>query len=78
MPRDPNNPPTPTWLVDWTGAERGRQGAIKWGVLEQLGRMAFAGYPDAVIRQLAAEIEIVKPTAKAAEARLRQIRLEVA
>jgi hypothetical protein len=35
--------PQPTWLADWDGANRGKQGAIKWSILEQVGRMADAG-----------------------------------
>ena len=64
-----------TWLVDWEGADRGKQGAVKWSVLEQLGRMSKLGFDDVSIRNFAAVIEEQRMNAKDAAARLRNARL---
>jgi hypothetical protein len=68
--------PPPTWLVDWEGANRGKRGAVKWSVLEQLGRMARAGFDEQDVRDYAAAIDERRLGAKDAAARLRQIRLD--
>jgi hypothetical protein len=67
--------PPATKLVDWEGAERGRQGAIKWAALEQLGRMARAGFDHEDIRSTAAALERRPSTAKEMAASLRRLRL---
>jgi hypothetical protein len=76
QPINGNEFPAPTWLADWRGASRGKQGAIKWGVLEQLGRMSQAGFPDETIRDFAAALETANMSAKEAEARLRLVRIK--
>jgi hypothetical protein len=63
--------PLPTWLVDWSGANRGKTGAVKWCVLEQLGRMSRDGWD---IHGLATELDGLGLSAKEAAARLRVIR----
>lgn len=65
----------PTWLVDWEGANRGKQGAVKWSVLEQLGRMSRCGYDDDDIRILADRICELRLSAKYAAEWLREFRL---
>jgi hypothetical protein len=70
-----NSTPTPTWLVDWEGADRGKQGAIKWAILEQLGRMALAGFGEGFIRPIAAALEQRRPSVKEGAAWLRAVRL---
>ena len=42
MPKSATEFPPPTWLVDWASDKNGKQGAIKWCVLEELGRMLAA------------------------------------
>jgi hypothetical protein len=66
-----------TWLLDWAGADRGKEGAINWAILEQLGRFAYAGFPDDIIRELADDIEQWKPKAKVGAAYLRGLRRSV-
>jgi hypothetical protein len=70
----PNPIPPATWLVDWKGANKGKQGAVKWSILEQLGRMARQGYDNDTIRALAAEIGKLQLSAKDAAEQLRQMR----
>ena len=67
--------PAPTWLVDWEGAERGKQGAIKYGVLTELGRMSAAGFPDDYLRAIAERLAEIEWTVKEAEQQLREVRL---
>lgn len=67
-------PPIP-WLVDWEASTRGKQGAVKYGVLTELGRMSAAGFPDDYIRAMAERLAEMEWTAKEAEQRLREIRL---
>jgi hypothetical protein len=66
--------PAPTWLVDWEGADRNKQGAVKYCVLEELGRMLDAGMDIAPFVE-ALETQDHGLTAKAAAAWLRAIRL---
>jgi hypothetical protein len=66
--------PPATWLVDWAGHGQGRQSAIKWGILEQLGRMSLGGFSDDQIREVADDIEQWKPKAKIGAAHLRELR----
>jgi hypothetical protein len=66
-----------TWLLDWAGADRGKQGAIRWAILEQLGRMVYDGFSEDQIRELADEIEQWKPKAKIGAAYLRDLRRSV-
>ena len=73
----PDQHPPPNWLVDWAGRKQGKQGAIKFAILEQLGRMAYDGFPDDVIRVRADEIEQWKPTVKVGAAYLRGLRRSV-
>jgi hypothetical protein len=75
IPESTDQLPPPTWLVDWQGANRGKQGAIKWAILEQLGRMSHAGLDDGSIRSFAAAIEEQRMNVKDAAARLRRVRL---
>jgi hypothetical protein len=63
----------PSWLVDWTGAGKGRP--VRWVVLEQLGRLSRAGLDDASLRSLAADACSWGVSAKAAATRLRVERL---
>src|SRR5271165_6019807 len=72
IPESTDQLPPPTWLVDWQGANRGKQGAIKWAILEQLGRMSGAGFDDESIRSFAAAIEEERMNVKDAAARLRR------
>jgi len=67
--------PPATWLVDWAGETYGKLGAIKWGVLEQLGRMSYAGFTDEAVRDAAAKIEKLRLTVKDAARVLRHYRL---
>jgi hypothetical protein len=69
----PDQHPPPNWLVDWAGRKQGKQGAIKFAILEQLGRMAYDGFPDDVIREQADEIEQWKPNTKIGAAYLRNL-----
>jgi hypothetical protein len=46
----------PCWLWDAAASRVGKQGAIKWGVLEQLGRIAVELGEDTA-RDIAAEVE---------------------
>ena len=75
LPQSEKLPP-PTWLVDWQGAETNKIGAVKWSVLEQLGRMLEAGYSVADCRRLMAEMERLRLSAKHVATRLREIRLD--
>jgi hypothetical protein len=81
-PKRNGRPPPPNWLVDWEGANYGKLGAIKWGPLEQLGRMSEAGFANDDLRRLAAELMAIaareKWTAKAAVRVLRGMRLREA
>jgi hypothetical protein len=66
--------PAPTWLVDWEGANKHKQGAVKYCVLEELGRMLDAGM------DIAPFVEVLEThdhgmTAKAATVWLRDHRL---
>ena len=78
MPKPAGEFPPPTWLVDWAGGDRGKQGAMKWGVLEELGRMVVAGMDIAslvwVLENQSEHLDRLQ-TAKSAQARLRAIRL---
>jgi hypothetical protein len=72
---DPRDFPPPTWLVDWAGGNAGKQGAIKWGVLEELGRMLAVGIDIApIVKQL--ETQDHGRTAKEAAVILRRWRLQ--
>jgi hypothetical protein len=73
-PKSAREYPPATWLVDWAGANRGKQGAIKWGVLEELGRMLAVGMDIApIVNQL--ETLEHGMTAKEAAAVMRRYRL---
>ena len=66
--------PAPTWLVDWEGADKNKQGAVKFCVLEELGRMLDADM------DIAPFVEVLEThnhglTARSAAAWLRAIRL---
>jgi hypothetical protein len=67
--------PSPTWLVVWDGEKRGKQGAVKWMALAELGRMARDGIDHSSIRAYAAAIAPMGLTDKEAAARLRYVRL---
>ncbi len=73
----PDQGQPPGWLVDWESANRGKQGAIKWCVLEQFGRMLRADVGEHNVRRWADQLEQHRPTAKEAAARLREMRLEI-
>jgi hypothetical protein len=77
QPISGNEFPSPTWLVDWAGENRGKRDAIKRRVLEQLGRMSRAGFNEESMRNFAAAPESAGLTAKEAATRLRSIRLEL-
>lgn len=70
MARSPTN-----WLVDWPGADRGKKGAIKWGVLTELGRLSEARIEAKMIVALAHVVSQERLTVKDAEQRLRNWRL---
>lgn len=75
LPQAPGTPQRPpTWLVDWEGATRRKMGAVKWSILEQLGRMACSGVAVDTIRQFAHEIEKDRPSTKEGAERLRRVR----
>jgi hypothetical protein len=63
------------WMVDWDAADQNRKGAIKWGILTELGRLAEVAVPEAV-RQYAGIICEWKPDTKRGIAFLRRQRLE--
>ncbi len=67
--------PEPNWLVDWPGADRGKKGAIKWGVLTELGRLSEARIEAKMIVALAHVVSQERLTVKDAEQRLRNWRL---
>jgi hypothetical protein len=75
LPDSEDHLPPPTWLVDWVRLDRGKQGAVKWSVLEQLGRMEQAGFDEHSIRAFATVIEEEKLNAKDAATRLRRARM---
>jgi hypothetical protein len=75
VPKSAEELPQPTWLVNWDGANRGKQGAVKWAVLEELGRMALAGFGADRVRKLAACPTLSRMNAKQAAATLREMRL---
>jgi hypothetical protein len=75
LPKTQDALPPPTWLVDWDGADRGKQGAIKWAILEQLGRMAYVGFGEDFLRSMAAALEQRHPSVKDGAALLRAVRL---
>jgi hypothetical protein len=76
LPETPDAPSPPaTWLVDWDGADRGRQGAIKWAILEQLGRMAYVGFGEDFLRSMATPLEQRHPSVKEGAMLLRGVRL---
>jgi hypothetical protein len=73
-PKSATEFPPPTWLVDWEVANTGKQGAVKWGVLEELGRMLAAGIDiEGFVAALEADDHTL--TAKQAAALMREFRL---
>jgi hypothetical protein len=63
------------WLLDWKSADRHRKGAIKSGILAELGRIA-AIYGVEFAAEAAAAMCEVKPSVKEGIAKLRRMRLK--
>jgi hypothetical protein len=71
--REGHPPPELLWIADFAGEDQGKQGAVKWAILEQLGRIA-RDYDADTVRRLAIEVSRLRPTAKEGAAMLREWR----
>jgi hypothetical protein len=70
-----HNHPELGWLVDWDAANKYRKGAIKWGILTEIGRIANLLGDDAA-HEAARYVCKEKPSVKQAIATLRNWRMK--